>query len=273
MSIVAHLSDLHFGCHDPAAAESLLASLAESGAELVVVSGDLTQRARRAQFRAARAFLRCLPQPVLAVPGNHDIPLYDVLRRAFDPLGRYRRHVSPDPMPFYAGTGVCVLGLNSARAAAFAGGRISHAQMEAMERAFAKADARRLRVVALHHPLCPPPTASYLPAVGHADMAIAAMARANVRVVLAGHYHRVYTSLLAVAEPSPRADLLLIHAGTAISLRRRDEANSYNLLDLAPDRVRCITHMLDGARFVPARTSDFVWGEAGWSPQPPSPPG
>ena len=90
MRTVAHLSDLHFGREDPRVVEAVLQDVDAQHPDLVVVSGDLTQRARRGQFQAARAFLDRFKAPVLVVPGNHDIPLFDLARRFFRPLKRYR---------------------------------------------------------------------------------------------------------------------------------------------------------------------------------------
>ena len=96
---LAHLSDLHFGTEDWAMAARLLDDIAKLRPRLTVVSGDLTQRARRRQFAAARAYLDRLG-PLLVVPGNHDIPLYDVTRRVLSPMGRYRSMVTDELNPF-----------------------------------------------------------------------------------------------------------------------------------------------------------------------------
>src|SRR3954471_15101812 len=101
MRKVVHLSDLHFGRIDPALPPALAEAVAQAAPDLVVVSGDFTQRAREQEFIAAAEFLQTLPTPLLAVPGNHDVPLYDVLRRWLSPLGRYQRHITSDLAPFY----------------------------------------------------------------------------------------------------------------------------------------------------------------------------
>src|SRR5687767_83793 len=128
MTTIAHLSDLHFGRHDPVLADVLVTQLGKTRPDLIVISGDLTQRARRSQFAAARDFLRRLPGPVLIVPGNHDVPLYDVMRRFLQPLGRYRRYICADLEPFFCDSQIAVLGINTARSATFSNGRISYEQ-------------------------------------------------------------------------------------------------------------------------------------------------
>jgi 3',5'-cyclic AMP phosphodiesterase CpdA len=101
MRTLAHISDLHFGKEDPPVADALLAELRERAPGLVAVSGDVTQRARAREFRAARAFLDRLPGVVLVVPGNHDVPLWDVVSRFARPLRNYRRHLTPELAPFF----------------------------------------------------------------------------------------------------------------------------------------------------------------------------
>lgn len=101
MKKIAHISDLHFGANDAAVVEGLVADIQRLSPDLVAVSGDLTQRASSAEFRAARAFLRRLPRPVLVTPGNHDVPLWDVFRRFASPLARFQKYVTRDLAPFH----------------------------------------------------------------------------------------------------------------------------------------------------------------------------
>ena len=106
----------------------MIEHVAQLKPDLVVVSGDLTQRARIEQFKEARRFLDSLPSPQIVVPGNHDVPLYDVLSRFARPLARYRRYITEDLEPFYADDEIAVLGLNTARSLTIKGGRINEAQ-------------------------------------------------------------------------------------------------------------------------------------------------
>src|SRR5688572_25609363 len=115
MRSIAHISDLHFGKVDAPVAEGLVADLNANPPSLVVCSGDFTQRARRSQYRDAAAFMKRLPGTQLVVPGNHDVPLWDFLRRIVSPLGRYRRHISHDLRPVYRDEELLVIGINTAR--------------------------------------------------------------------------------------------------------------------------------------------------------------
>ena len=115
MRTIVHLSDLHFGRTDPELVEPLISAIRRLNPTLLAVSGDLTQRARSHQFREARAFLDALPQPKIVVPGNHDIPLYNLYNRFFQPLDKYRRHITDDLQPTYSDDEMIVVGVSTAR--------------------------------------------------------------------------------------------------------------------------------------------------------------
>ena len=239
MRLLAHLSDLHFGRHDEAIAEALLAALAEARPHLVVVSGDLTQRARRHEFAAARRFLDRLGAvaPVLVVPGNHDVPLYNVFRRFLRPLTRYARYISADQLPRFADAEMVVLGLNTARARALKNGRVSREQMDDIWAAFARHKDTCWKILVTHHPLAAPiGGARRAEPVGRAAAALDAVAAAGGHLLLSGHFHHA-TSGEAALPVGGRRSLMLVHAGTAISTRTREEENSFNLLRLDGDRL------------------------------------
>jgi 3',5'-cyclic AMP phosphodiesterase CpdA len=149
---IAHLSDLHFGRIDQAVFGALAAEVRSVAPEIVIVSGDETQRARRKEFVQARAFLETLPSPRLVVPGNHDVPLYNVVMRALLPLSRYRRYIAAESDPFYVDSEVAIAGINTARALAFKGGRTNAAQLDSVTDRFADVPAAATRIIATHHP-------------------------------------------------------------------------------------------------------------------------
>lgn len=249
MRMIAHISDLHFGRHDPAIAEALLAELAREAPDLVAVSGDVTQRARRREFAAARAFLDRIAAPILAVPGNHDLPLYDVARRVLRPLRRFRRYVSSERLPLFADAEIAVLGINTARAAAVANGRISREQLAEIGDFFAAVKPGLLRIVVTHHPLTSPPEAPPRPVVHRAARALDGIAAAGIDLILTGHYHRAASDEVAAHGAVLGRSILVSQAGTAISTRLRDEANSYNLIRIAGDEVTCAARRWTGSGF------------------------
>src|SRR6187402_1259412 len=134
MRTIVHLSDLHFGRIDPAILDPLAALVAAIRPDVVVASGDLTQRARKAQFQEARAYMDRLPKPQVVVPGNHDVPLYRIWERFLSPLGKYKRHITADLEPSFVDDEIAVLGVNTARSLTFKGGRINEEQIESLRR-------------------------------------------------------------------------------------------------------------------------------------------
>src|SRR3954471_24879775 len=231
---IAQLSDMHFGAHDPRVVAASEAWLAEQKPDLVILSGDFTQRARREQSQAAAACLERLRgagHRILAVPGNHDVPLYDLARRFGAPLRRYKRYVSRDLCPWFEDDHVAVLGINTARSLTFKSGRINRDQMALIEQRFAGVAASKTRILVTHHPLYAMPIgegSELSEAVGRHDDAVRAVCRAGVHVALAGHFHRTYAAaarkMVETAGPA-----LVIQAGTATSVRLRgSELQSFN---------------------------------------------
>src|ERR1700756_779374 len=156
MPRIVHLSDLHFGAHDERLVQAVEAQVDELTPDLVVISGDFTQRARTEQFRDACEFLGRLRErgvDVLGVPGNHDVPLYDVLRRFLSPLARYRRFIDESLCPFVELPGLAVLGINTARSLTFKDGRINKDQVAFIRETFARTPSEAFRVLVTHHPL------------------------------------------------------------------------------------------------------------------------
>src|SRR5918997_6196623 len=152
MKKIVHLSDLHFGRVDAGLVEPLVEAVGEVRPSLVVVSGDLTQRARSQQFEEARAFLDRLPRPQVVVPGNHDVPLYDVLSRFARPLDKYRRHISEEVEPVYEDEEMVVAGLNTARSMTRKYGRVNERQVAGLRKRLCKYPDAVLKVVVTHHP-------------------------------------------------------------------------------------------------------------------------
>ncbi len=230
MRRIAHLSDLHFGAVDAAVVEAAVAAVTAAGPDLTVISGDLTQRARSAQFREARAFLDRLPQPQIVVPGNHDVPLWNVFARGWTPLIKYRRIVTDDLIPFHVDDEVAVLGLNTARSFTIKDGRLNREQLRAAKTAFAKAPAAAVKIVVTHHPFDQPEAERSGDVVGRARLAIEAFTALGVDLILSGHLHLTRTGPSTTRYPG--SGTLLVQAGTATSFRRRGEVNSFNLIEI-----------------------------------------
>ena len=266
MTRLAHLSDLHFGAERHEIVEGLLADLVSMRPSLVAVSGDLTQRARRREFVAARRFLDRIPFPTLVVPGNHDIPLFDLISRFARPLARYRRYIQQEVDPFFSTAAVAVLGLNTARSNTWKNGRVSRAQIESLRRRFGPLPADVLKVLVTHHPFLPPPEDPSPPLVGRAGEALRAAEDSGVDLVLAGHLHRGYTGDIRTHHLHIQRAILAVQAGTATSDRVRSDGNSYNLIQFAPARLSFSLRIWGGQCFHDARSVEYVKNGAEWLP-------
>lgn len=243
---VAHISDLHFGRTRPELIAPLLDALAAAEPHLIVVSGDLTQRARTAQFRAARDFLDRLPAPWLAVPGNHDTPLDHLAVRLFRPWVRYRRWVHPTTAPEYDADGLFVVGANSANALDWQRGRLGPATLARMRARFERAPPGAARIAVIHHPLVHLRGArKALPRGGAA--ALDALGAAGVEIILSGHLH-VYGVDAPETGRASRARMIQVQAGTGLSTRMREEPNTFNLLRLDGPEVAVEHHAAQEGR-------------------------
>jgi 3',5'-cyclic AMP phosphodiesterase CpdA len=272
MRRIAHVSDLHFGRHDSGAEAALLGALEGLAPDLVVVSGDLTQRARRAQFAAAREFLGQIKAPLLVVPGNHDIaPVWYPVRRLIRPFARFERYISSDRAPLYADEEIAVLGINTARRTTAKDGRISVGQMTAMAQAFSALPPTTFRIVVTHHPLSAPEAfaSDRAERAGRSAAAMEVLAAAGVRLLLSGHHHRAGSGLAAaeIGAAAPAPAILVAHAGTAISTRTRDEANSFNLIEVDRASVTIAVLVLSrSGRFAEAARTGFGYDGHIWRP-------
>jgi 3',5'-cyclic AMP phosphodiesterase CpdA len=263
MARLIHLSDLHFGAHDPRLVEAVEQRIHEKKPDLVVISGDFTQRARTEQFQEACQFLERLRDAghdVLGVPGNHDVPLYDVLRRFLSPLTRYKRYIDDELCPVHELPGAIVLGINTARSLTFKDGRISHEQMEFIRDTFSRGDPKAMRILVTHHPLFALPVGDgpeLGKAIGRQELALDAIAEAGVDMLLAGHNHRASAhhaeDLVTRAGPA-----LVIQAGTATSTRLRDEEQSFNQIDVDGDNVTLTVQAWNGEKFASADAQRFI---------------
>jgi 3',5'-cyclic AMP phosphodiesterase CpdA len=237
MRTIVHLSDLHFGRTDDALLTPLASVIAKLAPDLVAVSGDLTQRARTAEFQAARAFLDRLPEPQIIVPGNHDVPLHDVVSRFIQPLAKYRRYLTGDLEPFYADGEIAVLGINTARSMTFKGGRINEAQIERAKGRLCTVDPKVVKIMVTHHPFEVTDDQESTERVGRADLAKEMLSACRCDLLLAGHLHVSDTGSVAMQSVAGSYSAIVVQAGTATSTRGRGELNSFNASRVETDRI------------------------------------
>ena len=232
MKTLVHLSDLHFGRTDPEVVAALTAGVEAARPDLIAVSGDLTQRARAWQFKEAREFLDGLPKvPRIVVPGNHDVPLWNVFKRFLAPLDNFRRYITDDLEPFYADEEIVALGVNTARSLTTKHGRINEQQIARMRERFCTYADNVTKLVVTHHPF-DVPAGHERELVGRAALAMEALAACGADVLLAGHLHMSHTGHTAKRYRIEGHSALVVQAGTAASTRVRGEANSFNVLKI-----------------------------------------
>lgn len=263
---LAHVTDLHFGAEEPAVVAGLRADLVAQGVDRVLVSGDLTMRARAGQFRAARELLDAVGRPWISVPGNHDVPLDRVVSRLAGPLDAYRRFVDPEPEPLLRTGDLQVLGLSTPRRSRWKGGRIDAEQVARIGSAFA--GPARLRVLMVHHPVFSSAQRPDETLVGGAGPALHAAARAGVDVVLCGHDHVQAQTDLAAAWPGLQRHMIGVLSGTACSRRvRAGESQSYTVLELSGECLRLQVRHWRNGRF--GTLSETAWWRTadGWRAQ------
>jgi 3',5'-cyclic AMP phosphodiesterase CpdA len=271
MARLVHLSDLHFGAHDERLVEAVEERVDELKPDLVVVSGDFTQRAKTEQFREACQFLERLQHSgheVLGVPGNHDVPLYDVLRRFLSPLSRYRRFIDDSLCPFVELPGIAVLGINTARSLTFKDGRINQDQVAFIRDTFSRTPRDAFRVLVTHHPLFALEVGDEMtPAIGRQELALDAIQEAGVDMLLAGHNH--HASSHSASDLVTRAgSALVVQAGTATSTRVRDQEQSFNTIDVGDASVTVTVNAWEGGSFVPLDAQRYAWEEGRWRVAP-----
>lgn len=269
MARLLHISDLHFGMERPGLPEALIQQAPRWGADVTVISGDLTQRALASQFRPAAALASALPGPVLSIPGNHDMPLWNPVARLFWPFAAWRRHMGDVLEPVVETRDLLVLGLNTADPYAWERGRL---QGDAMARVLArlkKARSGQLRVVAIHHPLHLPPQSDKSPMPG-AEAATLALAEAGADIVLCGHLHAWAAAPYRVR--SEGRNMLCVQAGTTLSTRLRGGQNDLNLIDWDGATVTVTRMVAEGMSldFVPREVTRYTQSDTatGWTSRP-----
>jgi 3',5'-cyclic AMP phosphodiesterase CpdA len=267
MARLAHLSDLHFGAHDDRLVEALERSMDALKPDLIVISGDFTQRARTEQFSEACHFLERLRDSghdVLGVPGNHDVPLYDVLRRFLTPLARYQRFIDGTLCPFVQLPGVAVLGINTARSLTFKNGRINKEQVDFIRDTFARTAGETVRVLVTHHPLFALTIGEQAErAIGRQELALDAIEESGVDMLLAGHNHHA-TSQDASDLVTRAGGVLVVQAGTATSTRVREQEQSFNTIRIDDGSVTVKVSGWNGSEFAPADARQYAWHEGRW---------
>lgn len=227
MSTFVHISDLHFGREQPAVIDGWFRVMAEIKPDLVIISGDLTQRATDEEYTATKQFLNKLSWPYFVIPGNHDMSATHLPERFFKPWGKWQEYIEPITEPVLIAERFTVVGVNTARVAGFyfnwSRGQISSKQITAVQHHFQGTATTNLKLVVAHHPFWLPTHSEYRYVVGRRDTAIKAFHYVGVDLILSGHVHLPYTQILQ--------GVLIVHAGTSFSNRlSQGQPNSFNVI-------------------------------------------
>lgn len=267
MRTVVHLSDLHFGRIDPVVAEALQHTVKLLGPDVLVVSGDFTQRARSWQFRAARTYLDSLPQPQLLVPGNHDVPLHNVFARFLGPLRKYRRHMTDDVMPFYVDDEIALIGTDTTRSFTIGGGGIRRRELRRILHLLKELPPSVVRVLVAHHPFDEPHAGAPFGRARPGPEAVEQLACEGIDVFLTGHLHVTFAGPTAKRYNVGGRSALIVEAGTAISTRMRGEPNAFNLLRVDRHAIT-VEHLVWDATmrtFTNGESQRFAHTDHGWA--------
>lgn len=248
---ILHISDLHFGPpFVPAVAEVLLKSIPSLNVDAIVVSGDLTQRAKRYQFEEARQFFDRLPKiPMLVIPGNHDVALWRIFERLFKPHALYCKIITPDLNPVLRVGNVALVGLDStAPRRSISNGRLTPRQLQHCEEIFATVPDDMVRVVVAHHQFAPGHDPVFDIAMPKARRAIDCFVEQGVEMILGGHLHRSYIGSSLDFFPGHHRDrgVIIVQCGTTTSSRgmgREREENTFNIIEVG-EQTLTIMHYL-----------------------------
>ncbi len=255
---IALAADLHFGSVPEGLADELRTLIDAQQPDVVVVAGDLTLRARRREFEQAKVWLSSFEAPTLVLPGNHDLPYFNLLQRFRNPFHRYRHAANGTGlMPIIEREDGIVLGFNTTRSwqphFRWQEGTARQRDVEAAREALSSAPADYFKAVAAHHPLMKVPGFPRAEPVRRANVALSAFAECGVDLLMSGHIHQSY----AIETVVQGWTVLAVGAPTALSSRKRGEDNGFWIIEADQARIECILWLREGAAFRPAPALSF----------------
>lgn len=270
MKTIIHLSDLHFGNADKKRIPGLLRKISAISPDLVIISGDLTERGTEKQYKEAREFISSIKRPLFIIPGNHDIPLYNLYKRLTAPFAKYHQFISSDTSPSYRDADLCIVGINSVRRYSIASGGIAKKQVEEAEALLRSASAESVKIVVSHHPFDMPPIEGYRKythrLMKRAGSALERLSRSGADLFLSGHLHIPFTGDSTTRHKIKGWSGILVHAGTATSVRTRGVSVSFNVLRIASPSLVVEHYHGNGndADYALSETYRFKKNGSGW---------
>ena len=265
MRNIIHLSDLHFGRIRKAVMQPLIEEIKSYNPDLIIISGDLTMRAKTKEFEETKAFLDQLPYPKIIVPGNHDIPLYNLFTRFFRALNKFKKYITEDLFPVYQDEEMVVYGLNSARSKLIMKGEVDLEQIARICAELDKLPEHLIKIIVTHHHFDLPFSRKNMFLIKKSKIAMEMLLLSKVDLFMAGHVH---SSTIHISDFSREIghNSLFIQAGTATSVRTRREENAFNVLHLDYPELRITTCFwdLDKGNFKPQVEQNYRHGAKGW---------
>lgn len=269
MKTLLHLSDIHFGKTDGSVVRALALACAKTHPDLVVLSGDITQRARKSEFAAARDFLIALKEKgltVCAIPGNHDIrPLYSPLKRTRSAYDRFNEFIAPVVSGSYIDAEIAVGNINTVRRSRLKGGQVARKDVSDAVEWFAAVPEKAVRIVVTHHPLDLPLSYPKRKLARRAAHGIYTLSKARIDLYLSGHYHRSSAIGTHIRYTKPHHAAVAVQAGT-VSTRRRGERQSFNVIEIERKRMSVTHHLWDPTlkKFARSKTHHFTYEGGAW---------
>jgi 3',5'-cyclic AMP phosphodiesterase CpdA len=268
MTVIVHISDTHFGTEMPEVVAAIKAAITSIKPDVVMLSGDITQRARPLQFRAAREFMDALPAATkLAVPGNHDIPLFAAFARVLLPYRHYRRAFQKREA-VWSDADCCIVAFDATSRWRHTRGRLSAAQIrKGMEAARARMKPGQILIVCAHQPLQTAWEQDHEERLIGADATAQLLAEYGADMVLSGHVHVPLITTTHNHFPALPRHFVLAGAGTAISRRIRPGApNQFNVIACEDGKmeVRSWEYDVGSMGFREVHAASFNRSENGW---------
>ncbi|MFN8470918.1 MAG: metallophosphoesterase [Anaerolineae bacterium] len=257
MQTILHVSDIHAGApFRPDLAELVHFEADELKPDVVVVSGDLVQHEYVDQYQRARRWLDGFRQPLIVIPGNHDVPFRNPIDRFFCPMEKFRHYIEPDPNPFFYKDDLAVLGLNSTRSFTVKGGKLGEVELDVVRERLKPLPPNVCRVVTAHHHFTPPPGFGSQSVISDAKHAIEVMEECDVELILSGHMHVSYIGNTLDFYPTSRRGIIIVQSGTTTSARgkqRERGKNSFNVIRIYELHISITQHLYDNKakRFLP----------------------
>ena len=268
MTVIIHISDTHFGTEVRAVTDALKQSVCNLLPDIIILSGDVTQRARRSQFKAAADFLGSLPAKTkLVVPGNHDIPLFNPFMRFLMPYRNFKKAFGPREAT-WTSPDLGIACYDATSPYRHTNGKINRNLVTAKVSLLKKQlNPKGVIIACAHQPLVTAwPEDSHETLIDREETA-RLWSEAGVDLVLSGHVHVPIVTTTHKSFPQISRHIILAGAGTAISHRTRPGApNSFNVITVnAPGiSIDCYVFNSDQARFIPDRPVHFSKGNSGW---------